>query len=254
MAKKSNDIKIKKSENKGADIVYYRLLVGLGVLIAVVFGISLSTRTAEAANSFSLTTVTVLAIIFGVLSLAALVYFVFSRIRNRDEKKSVLSSSYILILILWLTSIFAFYNSMSQRRLTAYIIATAVLYFVYYLFKREFFAFSLYCVLGAAVLVVMSTAGTMVSIACAVFALAISVAAILIALADRKAPLTLKIGSSKVAVTNGSFKVYPFCIAAGILLAGAILSLFAMGTEFYSLIVLFVYYLVFTVINTVNMM
>ena len=81
-----------------------------------------------------------------------------------------------------------------------------------------------------------------------------SVAVIALVLADKKKAVVLKVGKSKMSLTDGSFKAYPFCIAAGIVLAGMILSFFIGGAAFYSLIVLFAYYLVFTIVNTIKMM
>ncbi len=249
MSKKSNETKIKRTE-----VIYYRMLIALAALIAVIFSITYFTQTPEAANSFRIKTAPIIGIAFGVLSLPAIVYFVLSRINGRDEKCKVFASGFVLLLSLWLTSIFGFYGSMSSKKLIAYIIVTAVLYFVYYLFSREFFLFSLYCALGAGFLILINSAVRHMHIIYAVVVVLISAVAIILALADKKNPVSLKLGKAQVKVTNGSLKAYPFCIAAGIMLAGVILSFFAASMAFYSLIVLFAFYLLFMVVNTVKMM
>ncbi|MEE0970382.1 MAG: hypothetical protein U0M06_13505 [Clostridia bacterium] len=249
MAKKANDIKIKRTE-----LLYYRMLVVLGALIAVIFSITYLTRTTEAENIFRLDTAPVVGLVLAVLSLPAIAYFLICRIKGKDEKLVVFSSGFLLTLALWLTSVFALYSSISSKRHIAYIIVTAALYFVYYMFSAEFFAFSLYSAVGAALLVLINSATRPMHIAYSAVVVAVSVLAIVLALLDKKKPVSLKIGKSNLKLTNGAFKVYPFCVAAGIMLAGVILSFMFASMAFYALIVLFVYYLVFTVVNTVKMM
>ena len=249
MAKKANEVKIKRTE-----VLYYRMLIVLAALIAVIFSITYFTATVEGANTFKLSTAPVVALVFAILSIPAIVFFVVQRVRGKDEKCSVFSSGYLLIIALWLTSVFALYSSLTSKKLIAYIIVTAALYFVNYLFNREFFVFSLYSAIGAGLLIIINASTRPVHIACSVLVVIFSALAVALVISDKKKPFSLKIGKSKIALTDGTFKAYPFCIAAGIMLAGVILSFFSASMAFYSLVVLFACYLVFTVVNTVKMM
>ena len=74
MAKKKKDVKIQKSE-----VLYYRMLIVLAALIAVIFSITYLTRTAEDYNSFVLNISPILALVFAVLCIPAIVFYVICR-------------------------------------------------------------------------------------------------------------------------------------------------------------------------------
>ena len=249
MANKAKDTKIQRSE-----VLYYRMLVVLAALIAVIFSITYFTGTAEDYNSFLLNVAPVIAIVFAVLCIPAIIFFAVCRKRGKDEKNKVFSSGYLLSLVLWLTSIFALYGRISSKSSIAYIVVTAALYFVYYLFNREFFVFSLYAAVGAGILMMIHSSTRPEHIIAAILAVIVSIAAVLLVIGDKKKPVEIKLGKAKLKITDGTFKAYPFIVSAAILIAGAVLSFFFADMAFYSLIVLFACYLVFTIVNTVKMM
>ncbi len=249
MAKKVNDSKIKRSE-----VLYYRMLIVLAALIAVIFSITYVTRTAEGSNSFVLSGAPVTAIVFAALCVPAVVFYAVCRTKGVNERNRVFSSGYLLALALWLTSIFALYGPLSSKAAMAYIIITAALYYIYYIFNHEFFVFSLYASLGAALLLSINSAGKIEHIISAVIALAISVAVVLAVVGDKKKPFEIKLGKNSVKITDGTFKFYPFAVLAAIIVLGSVLSFFLANAAFYSLVVLFAAYLVFTIVNTVKMM
>lgn len=249
MAKKKKDVKIQKSE-----VLYYRMLIVLAALIAVIFSITYLTRTAEDYNSFVLNISPILALVFAVLCIPAIVFYAICRKNGKDGSHKVLSSGYILTLVAWLTSIFALYGRISSMTVMVYIVVTAALYFIYYLFDREFFFYSFYAAVGAAVLMAMKSSTRAEHLVFSVVAVALSTLAPLIAVRDRKKPLEIKLGKSTFQLIDGGYKAYPFLVSAAILLLGTLLSFFFADAEFYSLIVLFACYLVFTIVNTVKMM
>jgi len=249
MAKKKNDLKIKRTET-----LYYRMLIVLAALIAVVFSITYFTGTPDESNNFTVNIAPKIALGLGVICIPALVFFIIRRAHGTDERTSVLSSSYLLVLVAWLTSIYTFYSHITSTKLVAYILVSSALYFIYYLFSREFFIFSLYTALGAGLLVMINSSLVTSHIILSVLVALVSALAIVLVMADKKKPVKVKIGKTSFSLTDGTFKMYPFCISAGIMLAGVILSFIVGSMAFYSLIVLFVYYLAFTVINTVKMM
>lgn len=249
MAKKANDLKIKRSE-----VLYYRMLIVLAVLIAVIFSITYVTRTAEGSNSFALSGAPITAVVFAALCVPAVIFYAVCRKKGVNERNRVFSSGYLLGLLIWLTSIFALYIPLSSRVAMAYIIITAALYYIYYIFKYEFFVFSLYASLGAALLLSINSAGKIEHIISAVLAVLISAAMVYAVAAGKKKPFEIKLGKKSVKITDGSFTVYPFAVLAGIIVLGSVLSFFLANAAFYSLVVLFASYLVFTIVNTVKMM
>ncbi|MBR3967495.1 MAG: hypothetical protein IKJ91_10530 [Clostridia bacterium] len=249
MAKKVNDSKIKRS-----DVLYYRMLIVLAALIAVIFSITYATRTAEGSNSFIMIGAPITAVVFAVLCVPAVIFYAVCRKKGINERNRVFSSGYLLLLTLWLTSVFALYGPLSSKAAMAYIIVTAALYYIYYIFKKEFFVLSVYASLGAALLLSINSARTVEHIISAILSVLISAAVLWAVARDKKKALTLKIGKGTVGITDGSFKLYPFAVLALVIVLGALLSFFMANVAFYSLVILFAAYLIFTIVNTVKMM
>ncbi len=249
MAKKVNDTKIKRSE-----VIYYRMLIVLAALIAVIFSITYVTRTVEGSNSFALSGAPVTATVFAALCVPAIIFYTVCRVKGVNERNRVLSSGFLMTIAIWLTSVFFLYGPLSSRTAMAYIIISTALYYIYYLFNREFFVFSLYASLGAALLLSINSAGKIEHIVSAVLAFLISFVAVFAVIKGKKKPLEIKFCKMSFKVTDGTFSVYPFVVLAVVLISGAVLSFFFANTTFYSLIVLFASYLVFTIVNTVKMM
>lgn len=241
---------IRTEKNKRTDVLYYRMLVVLAALIAVIFCITGMTRTANAKNEFTLTVAPIISIVFACLSVAALAFFIVRRVKKTDETYKILSGGFLTALMLWLTAIFALYSRISERKLIVFIVVTAALYFIYYLYSKEFFVFSLVSALGAALFAAMNSASRTEHIVLAVLTVLLAaVSTVLVLVGQKKA---VKIG--KFTLFDKKFKTYPFCISSGIMIAGTILGFFMSAGTFYTLVVLFVYYLIFTVISTIKMM
>ncbi|MBQ8005177.1 MAG: hypothetical protein IJ303_02565 [Clostridia bacterium] len=246
MTKKNKNVnKIEKSE-----IQYYRMLVVLAALIAVIFSVTYLTDWNH--EAFQLKVAPISAAVLAILSIGASVLFAIKKAHGANEEYSVFSSGYLVTISLWLTSIFAFYSISASKKLMAYVIVTAALYFIYNLFSREFFVFSLYNALGAGFLVLINSATFVSHIVFSVLVVAVS--AFFVSVVLTKKAFELKLGKLSISVTDGKYKAYPFCISAGIMLAGVVLSFLYASMAFYTLIVLFVYYLIFTIVNTVKMM
>lgn len=251
MAKKENANKIKRT-----DVLYYRMLIAFAVLIGVVFSITYLTNTVEKANMFVLEIAPKITLVTALLLIPTVVFFVIRRIKKSDESLKTLASGFLLLMNLWVVSVFALYNQTSTKKLFAYIVVTAALYFVYYLYSRDFFVFSLYNAIYAVLLMFIYSASFIEHIILSVLAVLASVGVVALALASKNKPITMNVGKrTKIKITKGaSAQVYPLCISAGIVLAGVILSFFVAGSAFYSIIALFAYYLVFTVVKTIRMM
>lgn len=250
MAKKQNANKIKRT-----DVLYYRMLIAFAVLIGVVFSITYLTNTPDRANTFVLEIAPKITLVASILLIPTIVFFVARKVKGTDESLKIFASGYLLLMNLWVVSVFGLYNQMSTKKLFAYIVVTAALYFIYYLYSRDFFAFSLYNAIYAVLLMFIYSASFAEHVILAVLAVLASVGVVAMALASKKKPITLTVGKrTKIKITSGPVDVYPLCISAGIVLAGVILSFFVAGSAFYSIIALFAYYLIFTVVKTIRMM
>ena len=240
------------NKNKRTDVLYYRMLVVFAALIAVIFSITYFTATMERYNTFTFGVVPIILVVFAVLFVAATLYFVIQRVRGTDEYNKAFSSGYLFMIVSWLLSVFALYQALTTKRLIAYVLVTAALYFIFYIYSKEFFIFSLYNVVNVVALVLMNSASLRIILA--VFLALVSAAAVLVVIKGRKAPITLKMGKGSVKLTDAPIAPLPFCISIFIVVAGAVLNFVLMGAAFYSIIALFACYLVCTVINTIRMM
>lgn len=236
------------------DVLYYRMLIVLCALVAIVFSITYCTNTVEKANNFLLNVAPIVAIVFAVLFLPALVYFIVQRVHGANELHKVLSSGFITLLLLWIASVFWLYGHVSSKKIIAYIIVSAALYFVYYLYNHEFFIFSLFNALGGVMIAMMTSATRPKHIILSAAVIVMSIVCIVLLLVAKKKPVEIGLGKSKFKLADETFNIFTFCISAGLMIAGVILSFILSTASFYSAIVLLAYYLVVTVINTVQMM
>lgn len=247
----------KKNEKKSikiprTEVVYYRMLITLTVLITVIFSIVSLTDTAEGYNNFLLNVAPKTAIISAIVCVPLLVFFIICKARKIDEKNWVISSSYLLLVAIWVTSVFGLYGFLSSKTSMAYIVVTAALYFVYYLFDREFFVYSLYSALGAAALLSINSASQTEHIISAVAAFVLTGVVLYFVFSKGKKPS--KAGKKLAKNMVKEIKPAPFLVSAAVLVLGTVLSFFFAGVSFYSLVVLFAVYLIFTIVNTVKMM
>lgn len=251
MAKKQNNGKTERAEKmKRTDILYYRMIAVLVALVCVTFCMTGLTRTADLKNRFTLTVAPIISLVFAVLFVASVVYFAVCRAKKLDETYVVFSSGFLSTVSLWLTAVFGLYGRIGEKKLIVFIIVTAALYFIFYLYAREFFMFSLVSALGAALFAEMYSALRLEHIIFALLSLAVGVLCVLLAVSGQKRPVKIR----NFVLFDKSMKIYPFCISSGIIIAGTVSSFIFSGGAFYSLIVLFAFYLVYTVVSTVKMM
>ncbi len=245
MTKNSN--KAKKMEKN--EITYNRMLIVFFSLFAVIFGITSSNQTAaraDAMRNYIAPAIIIISLLAAVLSIV--LYFV--RKKKGINKDAVLSCSFICIFFLWLTSIFTLYFFASQMRLIVYAIVTAGVYFIYCFFPVEFFSFSAFTAIGAVMLSLANSTTRVIHYVIAAAVIIYSLCGVLVALLGKNKRISL----GKLVLFDKKFKAYPFYIIAGMLIAGAVLSFFLANGLFYSLVVIFVVYMLFTVANTLKLM
>ncbi len=244
MSKIGNAVKIKRSE-----ILYYRLLTVVVALFAVITGIQYANGRVNPYPAFAL----VLAICFGVLALAAIV-LALAGAGKKDKKKGmrVFDFSFLAGLFLCLAGAFASIWSgiVSYRRLMLYVTLCALLYIVYCLFDRESFSFSVYTIFGGIVMSLLRSALAVEKAIVVAFLVLYALAAIVVTVVGRGRNIT--VGGQLIYGKN--FKSYPYYISAGILLAGVVMSYAVAGSVIYSLAVLGLYYLIYTVVGALKNM
>ncbi len=242
MTKNSN--KIEKNE-----ITYYRMLLVFFALFAVIFGVTSVNQTAARADAMRNYLAPAIILISLLAALLSIVLW-FVRKKKGTNKISTLSCPFVCVFFLWLASIFTLYFFVSQMRLIIYAIVTAGVYFIYCFFPAEFFNFSAFTAIGAVLLSLANSSTRVAHYVIAAVVIVYSLAGVLVALVGKNKSVSV----GKLVLFDKRFKAYPFYIIAGMLIAGAVLSFFLANGLFYSLVVIFVVYMLFTVANTLKLM
>jgi len=257
----STNLKKKKAEQKLAaqkksDLVLYKLMVFFCLAIIGVTGV-MSIGKSLAAQAKFLTNVLPILLIVGGLGLAAsIVWYAMCRSRHVDESGKIITSANLMgTAIVFFVS--CLYNSLSGDvfNVLLFFIVAIVLYFVYHIFKRDFFLCSIAAAAGF-VLIKLSTInqstafGFIFSTACGILAIAAPVVFIVFGIfLNANKGVFMK----KKLIDKGDH-IYPMLIVSGISLVGALVSLLVSGTALYAMVLVLAVYLVFAVVNTVRMM
>lgn len=249
MGKKKNINKATRSE-----ILYYRMLILFAVLAFEIFGFFYATQTADRTDALRIYVAPIMALIFGALGICFFVLYLVRFKKGTNELYKVFSSGFATTLFLWIASAFALYFSFSEKRLIAYIVVSAAVFFIYYLYDREFFLFSLFTAIGGGLLSMLNYATVIRHyVVFALIAILCTICFVITVMGKNK-KVEIKMGKSSILIFDKSYKAYPFYVSAGILLAGVILTFLLPNSLLYSLIVLFGYYLASTVVKTIQMM
>lgn len=242
MSKKNNTAKMKRSE-----ILYYRMLTVVVALFAVITGIQYISKRSEPNSIFPL----IMAICFAVLAVASIVVAVILRRKNKKEF-AVLDCPFLAGMFTCLAGTFAllWLNAASPRRLILYVTICALIYLIWCLFDRETFSFSVYTLVGGVVLSLLRKALITEKIIVIVFLILYAVAAVVITIAGKKKDVKL----FGYTIFGKSFKAYPYYISAGILIAGIVTNHFIAGGVIYGLVLLGIYFMVYTVVNALSNM
>lgn len=247
---------VKNNTNKitRAEIVYYRLLMLFAFFAAEIFGIIFASQTAERDDVLRNYIAPAIILVFGGLGIVFLCLHIKRIFKGVNELLKTFSSGFVSCVALWISSVFSCYFFFSEKRLIAYIVVSAALFFIFYLFDREFFTFSIFTAIGAALLSILNFATTIQRYVIIALIAVLCVALVVITVVAKNKKVSFKIGNSEFVIFDKTYKPAPFYISAGIILAGVLLSILLFDSLIYSLMLLFAYYLVFTVIKTIKMM
>lgn len=224
-----------------------KLVIFSTALVAVVIAIMMLKRGyLSTVLAFYNYVLPVLIPVFALTTVAAITLMVVRKHRGIDESGCVWSSSLMLILSAGLLAICLSYTTFSATRLLVSVLAFAALYYVYHLYSRAFFVYSLMTVCGGFLLSLERFFGLVGTIVLAVLVAAVIAVVLMILLAPKSAL------GRWASVADDSR--YPFYITAAILLVGLALLLLLPAWLFYAVAVLFGSYLVIAIINTLKMM
>ena len=195
-------------------------------------------------------------IVSAAILIAAIIYKFVCVKSGKDESLKSLSSGLLLILAASLFAIVTLFGKIDSKILLAFVIIGTVLYFVYNIYEREFFWYSLYTAvayfvlsLGFAASNVASLEQIIVTVASVVAAVAVTV---VVAVSRGRSGKFVLFGRKLGKLTkNGA---YPFYVTSALIIAGMLLALFVSGISIYSLVVLFASYMIFAVIYTIKLM
>ncbi|MBQ8508383.1 MAG: hypothetical protein IJ493_00565 [Clostridia bacterium] len=261
----SNNLKKDKIERaiqkrKQSDLVVNKLMVVFLLTVAAVCGMMIAKRNIDTEASFLSYVLPVLLVISGVLFALSVVNLAMSRSRHVDESRKVITSLNLCgAAAVFFLGCAVYRLSFEATWVIFGVIGAAVLYFVYMIFRKDFFIYSLVTALGVVFVKLASfnpysTLGGLVKIAALVMTFAVPVAAIILALLLTAGKGSLTLGDKQYKLLEKGDHVYPIFIASALTLAGAVLAIAASTAAIYAIIALLVAYLAIIVAYTIKMM
>lgn len=257
----SSNLKKQKAEQKLAaqkksDLILYKLMVFfcvavVGVTCVMTIGKSMLTQA-----KFLTNVLPILLIVAGLGLAASIVWYAMCRSRHVDESGKIITSANLMgtAIVFFLSCL---YNKLSADvfNVLVFFIVAIVLYFVYHIFRRDFFLCSIAAAAGF-VLIKLSTIsqssafGFIFSTACGILAIVAPVLFIVFGILLRA---NKGVCFGKKLIDKGDH-IYPMLIVSGISLAGALVTFFVPAAAIYAIVVILAAYLALAVANTVRMM
>jgi len=199
------------------------------------------------------------------LTLLAGGFWVFHRFRKKaDERGAVFNSAFFFTVSASLLGLCLVYNRVYRiTPMIIAIIAGTVLYCVYFLYDRLFFAYTAYAVYGGIVLLgygssilvdLLPIPQSVLLVVYTALTVIITIAAASVFALAAKNGGAVKLGKRKLNLSGDISRTYPFIINSGLILIGAVLAPVFPGTVNYTAAAVLISYLVIAIIQTVKMM
>lgn len=196
----------------------------------------------------------ILLIITGLLLAGAVFLFIKNKNKRSEERMKTInslnllcSSAFVFLCALYLKFPGNESYPTVASRLLVVLVATTVLYFIFYLYQREFFILSLLTAIAG--LGIYYSAAMFMRIILMVFAALILILTVILKTKGGQ----IKLGKRKVRVIYAGMFL-PFIILSLLILAVAVLAFIISGINIYGLIALFAYYLIIGIFFTVKLM
>jgi len=248
----------KAAARKKSDLVLYKLMLAFIVGIIGIFAMLAVGSSMQAQVNFITYALTPLLIISGLALAAAIVFFALQRSRHVDESRKVVTSAGLLgtAAVFFASCLYYSLSSYSGvRQIVIFLICAVVLYFVYNIFRTDFFLCSVVAAIEMnLVQISMNGSTTMIGqimpIVFRVLAAAVPVAAIVFAVY-----LHVNKGTAgKTKLLEKGDHLYPLLVMSAASLIGAVLTILFPTTAVYAMIAILVVYLAIAVAYTVRMM
>lgn len=255
-----NKAETKNREQKNNEISVNRLMIAFILGAVAVCGMLLAKKTISNEAFFITNILPVLIVISSVGLIAAIVNFAIAKNRHVDDSAKIFTKWNILGAAVVFFGTVGFYRlSFDAATCIIALIAAVVLYFVFRLFKSDFFIFSAITAAGLMLLKIgntkyYSTLGNIMTTACFALAAIIAVAGIVFAVVMIKRKGIVQLGGLKVTLFDKNGNIYPIFVAAALLLAGGITGIIASAAVIYIIAALLVAYLVIAVAYVIKMM
>lgn len=231
----------KKDINGNRVAVFFIVLVLVVVSVMSLKGSYVSTELA-----FYNSVRPVLLPVLALATAAAAVLWIVRRQKKVDERGLVLSASLITCVSAELLLVVLLYPFLSTTRLLVSLLGCALLFFIYYLYPRSFFGYSVCTVLGALALSSLRMGGGVLGLV-----LPVALAAILLVLLA----VMLFAPTCRLARALGADEddKLPLIVTTALLLAGIVVGFVMPSLIFYAVVLLAASFLVFAIIHTLRM-
>ncbi|MDD6799722.1 MAG: hypothetical protein PUE85_04815 [Firmicutes bacterium] len=253
----------KKRDEKTEELLVNRLmLLFVAAIVAVVALLAIKKNGMFAMASFIMNVLPWAILISGLLLAGAAALFIYRRVKHIDDSMKVFSSGVLLFVAAMLFLLFSTYEFVNRTSdgfsvtIAAIIIVTA-LCFIFSFYSRDFFRYSLFTAVGAALLYYSRGSVDFASGASravvTVLAALLAAAVIVFMLVLRSNGGKISLGGKTITVMARNHKYYPFFIGAGSLLCALAFSAICSSLSIYALFAFAAVYLIIAIIYTVRM-
>lgn len=231
----------KKDINGNRVAVFFIVLVLVVVSVMSLKGSYVSTELAFYNNVRP-----VLLPVLALATAAAAVLWIVRRQKKVDERGLVLSASLITCISAELLLVVLLYPFLSTTRLLVSLLGCALLFFIYYLYPRSFFGYSVCTVSGALALSSLRMGGGVLGLLLPVALVAILLVLLAVMLFAPTCRLARALGADED-------DKLPLIVTTALLLAGIVVGFVMPSLIFYAVVLLAASFLVFAIIHTLRM-
>ena len=184
--------------------------------------------------------------ILALATAAAAALWIIRRQKKVDERKIVLSGSLLTCISAELLLVVLLYPFFSTTRLLVSLLGCALLFFVYYLYPRSFFGYSVCTVLGALALSSFRMGGGVLGLVLPAALVAVMLVLLVVMLFAPACRLSRVLGADEDDKLS-------LIVTAALLLAGIVVGFVMPSLIFYAVVLLAASFLVFAIVHTLRM-
>ncbi len=184
--------------------------------------------------------------IFALATAAAAALWIVRRQKKVNEKNMVLSASLMTCISGELLLVVLLYPYLSTTRLLVSLLGCALLFFIYYLYPRSFFGYSVCTVLGALALSSFRMGGGVLGLVLPTALAAVMLVLLAVMLFAPASRLSRSLGADED-------EKLPLIVTAALLLAGIVVGFVMPSLIFYAVVLLAASFLVFAIVHTLRM-